>query len=245
MLHRLLYPWNLPPYGLPNTQAFTWNPKNLSDELVQLPDHVRSIVEAIKDEWMFDFSCTVARQIRRIGARLDEHHAPVGAVLIANEQQRVSPVTSAHAFLMSLAQPAAFEIAGLMTADPAPALPSTCSEITGVAFFAETASKRGSGRRLRETLQQLALETTRRCSSEDFLSPDVQFSHSKPSQARSPIEGFGTIPVAGYRITFAGCSPENVLQALADAIQALPSAHRVCDRSDVMVLSNLWTPAAV
>lgn len=245
MLQRLLYPWNLPPYGLPNTQSFSWKPQELSHDLVHLPDEVKSIVESIKDEWMFDFSCQVARQLRQIGARLDDHTSPSGAVLIANDQQTVSPLTSAHAFLMSMAQPAAFEIAGLMMGAPAPAPSSDCSEITGIAFFAESASRRGSGRRLSETLQLIAHETAQRCAADSFLSPSIWFTHSKPSQARSPIEGCGAMPVAGYRIRFSGCSPQNILQALADAMQVLPPARRIGEKADVMVLSNLWSPAGV
>ena len=243
MLQRLLYPWNLPPYGLPDTQSFSWKPDKLSNDLLHLPDQVRDIIMSVRDEWMFDFSCAVARQLRQVGAMLDDHAPSSGAVLIANDQRTVSPVTSAHAFLMSIAQPAAFEMAGLMM-ESSPPLPSPgCSEINGVAFFAESASNRGSGRRLQETMQFVAHETARRCANDSFESPSIFFTHSKPSQARSPIEGFGVMPVAGYRIRFSGCSPDSILQALADAVQALPTARRVGNKSDVMVLSNLWTPA--
>lgn len=245
MLQRLLYPWNLPPYGLPNTEAFSWKPKKVTDELLHLPDQVRGIVENIKDDWMFDFSCAVARQLRQVGVRLDDHLSASGAVLIANEQQTVSPVTSAHAFLMSLAQPTAIEMAGLMMDSSQPSPSSACSEISGVAFFSESATKHGSSLRLSQTLQWVAYETAQRCAADGFTSPSIWFHHSKPTNARSPIEGYGVMPVAGYRIRFSGCSPESVLQALADAVQSLPPAHRVGDRSDVMVLSNLWTPANV
>lgn len=245
MLQRLLYPWHLPPYGLPNVDSFSWKPEKLTDEMLHLPEHVRGIVEGIKYEWMFDFSCAVARQLRQVGARLDDHSSSSGAVLIANDQQTVSPVTSAHAFLMSMAQPAAIEMAGLMMESASPVPPSGCHEITGVAFFAESASVCGAGRRLRETMQLLANQTTQRCVAGSFVSPSIWFTHSKPAQARSPIEGYGVMPVAGYRIRFSGCTPASILQALADAVQTLPPAHRVDDKSDVMVLSNLWSPASV
>lgn len=245
MLQRLLYPWHLPPYGLPNTQAFSWKPNELASELLLLPDQVRRIVESIRTEWMFDFSCAVARQLRQVGARLDDHHSPSGAVLIANDRPNVSPVASAHAYLMSLAQPAAFEMAGLMMDSPQPSAPSSnFQEITGVAFFAECASKRASGQRLSNTMRQVAFETAQRCTAQSFTSADISFTHSRPLQARSPIEGQGSMPVAAYRIRFNGCSTEVILQALADAIQTLPPAHCVNEKSDVMVLSNLWTTAA-
>lgn len=244
MLQRLLYPWHLPPYGLPNPQAFSWKPDDLSSELVQLPDQVRHVVQSIRSEWMFDFSCSIARQLRQIGARLDDQITPSGTVLIANDKPTVSTIASAHAYLMSLAQSAAFEMAGLMMDSPAGSS-STGShhEITGIAFFAECASKRGSGSRLSTTLLDLAGETTQRCANQSFLPPNISFTHSRPSQARSPIEGFGSLPVAAYRIRFSGCSTETVLQAMADSIQNLPPAHRVDEKRDVMVLSNLWTPA--
>ena len=246
MLQRLLYPWHLPPYGLPNTQAFSWKPNELASELLLLPDQVRRIVESIRTEWMFDFSCAVARQLRQVGARLDDHLSPSGAVLIANDRPSVSPVASAHAYLMSLAQPAAFEMAGLMMdSPPAEKCAATTSfqEITGVAFFAECASKRASGQRLSHTMRQVAFETAQRCSAQSFTAADISFTHSRPLQARSPIEGQGSMPVAAYRIRFNGCSTEAILQALADAIQSLPPAHSVNEKSDVMVLSNLWTTA--
>ena len=245
MLQRLLYPWHLPPYGLPNANSFSWKPKNLSGEMKILPDQVRGIVESIRYEWMFDFSCAIARQFLRVGSSIKDHPPSSGAVLIANDQQALTSLTSAHAFLMSMAQPAAFEMAGLMMDSPSAPPPSGCSEITGVAFFAESASKRGSGRRLGGTMQLLAQEVAQRCATEGFVSPSIWFTHSKPCQARSPIEGHGVLPMAGYRILFSGCAAESVLQALADAVQSLPAAHRVGDKSDVMVLSNLWTPANV
>lgn len=245
MHQRLLYPWHLPPYGLPNTQAFAWQPKKTSAELLHLPDQVRGLVQSVKDEWMFDFSCSVARKLRQVGARLEDQAHHSGAVFIANDSRPLSLVTSAHAFLMSMAQPAAFEIAGLMSAEPAAAAPPMHSEITGVAFFAECASNRGSGRRLSQTLRLVAAEAAQRIAAAGFMPPSVWFTHSKPSQARSPIEGCGAMPVSAYRIIFSGCAPETVLQALADALQTLPRAHRVGEKTDVMVLSNLWTPAGV
>lgn len=246
MLQRLLYPWHLPPYGLPNPSAFSWTPKNLGGEMHILPEQVRGVVENIRFENMFDFSCAIARQLLRVGTRIPEQPPLTGAVLIANDRQTLSSLTSAHAFLMSMAQPAAFEMAGLMNQPQKPSSPPPdCSEITGVAFFAESASKRGSGRRLQESMLRLAFEASQRCVSDEFLAPAICFTHSKPTQARSPIEGHGVLPMAGYRIRFSGCAPEQVLQALADAIQALPAAHQVGERSDVMVLSNLWTPATV
>ena len=244
MLQRLLYPWHLPPYGLPNTDSFSWKPKKLTHELQHLPDQVKGIVESIRYEWMFDFSCAVARQLLQVGTSLKDHPPSSGAVLIANDQQTVSPFTSAHAFLMSMAQPTAFEMAGLMMETPPTAPPPGCSEITGVAFFAETARNKGSGIRLGQTMQLVANEAAQRCTAEGFASPSIWFTHSKPCQAKSPIDGYGALPMAGYRIRFSGCTPEAILQSLADAVQALPPAHRVGDRSDVMVLSNLWTPAA-
>ena len=246
MLQRLLYPWHLPPYGFQNTAAFSWQPNQLAPAMVHLPEQVKSLVDRIEYEWMFDFSCAVARQFRRVGARVDERPPSSGAVLIANDQGALSPLASAHAFIMSMAQQAAIEISGLMTEPTTPAASSQGGEITGVAFFAESAARRGSGRRLGETLRMVAEETARRCAQDDLgYSRPIQFSHSRPTQARSPINGHGPLPVAAYRIRFAGCAPETVLQALADALQALPAAHRVADRADVMVLSNLWAPIGV
>ncbi len=244
MLQRLLYPWHLPPYGLSNADSFSWKPKNLTGELLHLPDPVKAIVESIRYEWMFDFSCAVARQLLQVGASVKEHTPSSGAVLIANDQQTVSTVAGAHAFLMSLAQPTAYEMAGLMMESPPSSAQVGCTEITGVAFFAETASNRGAGTRLGNTMQRVASEVARRCTTDAFIQPSVWFTHSKPSNAKSPIDGYGALPIAGYRIRFSGCAPEAVLQALADAVQALPPAHRVDDKSDVMVLSNLWSPAA-
>lgn len=245
MLQRLLYPWHLPPYGLTNTESFDWNPKSQSQESMLLSDPVKEMVSKVQWEWMFDFSCAVARQLRQVGLILEERDSTNGAVFIANDQRHVSPVASAHAYLMTLAQRSAIEMVGL-TREPAnQAPPPKCQEISGVAFFAECAGKRGTGRRLSETLHLLAQEVTYRCSAEMGECASVQFFHSRPAQARSPISGSGTLPVSGYRIRFSGCDHEQMLQAMADSVQALPPPHRVAEKADIMVLSNLWCTAPV
>lgn len=246
MLQRLLYPWHLPPYGITNTESFDWNPKQLEPQSQMLPEPVKGLVEGVQWEWMFDFSCAVARQLTQVGVSLAEKDSANGAVFIANDTQNVSARASAHAYLMTLAQRSAIEMVGLMRDSAACEAPISASpEITGVAFFAECAAKRGTGARLSETLRTLAQEVTARCNAEAGGGARIQFSHTRPTQARSPITDAGTLPVSGYRIRYSGCETDQVLQALADAIQALPPPHRVANRSDVMVLSNLWCRTTV
>jgi hypothetical protein len=246
MLQRLLYPWHLPPYGITKTESFDWNPDKQNQEALLLPDPIKDMVSKVQWEWMFDFSCAVARQLRQVGVSLEDREPANGAVFIANDQSQVSPVASAHAYLMTLAQRSAVEMVNLMRE------PSTFEnaapkhqEITGVAFFAECAGKRGTGSRLSETLHLLAQEVTSRCIANHGGTARVQFSHSRPTQARSPIVGRGTLPVSGYRIRFEGCEPDQMLQTLADSVQALPPPHRVADKADIMVLSNLWCTTSV
>ncbi len=248
MFNRLLYPWNLPPYGLPNTQAFDWKPANLEAETLHLPEQVREMVESVQFDWMFDYSCALARQLRRIGISDATDTAPSGAVFIASENAAPSLVTSAHAFITSLAQRAALEMSGLMMEHTQP--PQKTSDnctIAGIAFLAETARHRGAGARLSATLHHISAEVARRCADREtwFAQPCVQFMHCQPAQARSPIADHGVIPVAGYKITFTGCRTGDVLQALGDAVRSLPPAERAGERTDVLVLSNLWTPAEV
>nr|AGC71104.1 hypothetical protein [uncultured bacterium A1Q1_fos_2067] len=246
MLQRLLYPWHLPPYGITNTESFDWNPKNLEPQSFTLPEPVKGLVEGVQWEWMFDFSCAVARQLSQVGVTLADNPPANGAVFIANDQNRVSPQASAHAYLMTLAQRSAIEMVGLMRESaPQESAGHSCPEITGVAFFAECAAKRGTGARLSETLQILAQEVTARCNAEAGGDVRIQFSHTRPTQAKSPIANCGTLPVAGYRIRYSGCETDQVLQALADAIQSLPPPQRVAKRADIMVLSNLWCRSAV
>lgn len=244
MLHRLLYPWNLPPYGLPNPGAFEWQPANLADECLLLPAQAQRAVQRIEWERMFDFSCKVAHHLRRLGVRFAESVVPRSAVLIASNQQTVPPTASAHAFLMSLAQRAAIDMAGLMTPESQPATAGVPSEICGVAFLAETCRRSEASQRLAETLRRVAHQTTDSCSVGRSSRPSFQFSHSRPAEIRSPIPGGGMMPVAGYRIRFAGCGTASVLQALADALHHLPVAPQMRGKADILVLSNLWTPTA-
>lgn len=244
MLHRLLYPWNLAPYGLPNPGAFQWKPTNLADECLLMPDLVQDMVGSIEWEQMFDFSCKVACHLRRLGARLDDSAIPHGAVLIASDDHSVSTTASAHAFLMSLAQRAAIEMAGLTTPDSTSAKTNSPSEICGVAFLAESSHRSDAAQRLNDILRLVAHRTADSCAANRCVPPMLQFSHSRPAGIQSPVAGGGTIPVAGYRIRFAGCETESVLQALADALQSLPAAPCAHGRADVLVLSNLWTPPA-
>lgn len=244
MLHRLLYPWNLPPYGLPNPGAFEWQPTNLADECLLLPAQAQDVVQRIEWEHMFEFSCKVARHLRRLGVRFTESVVPRGAVLIASNQQTVPPAASAHAFVMSLAQRAAIDMAGLMTPEFLPTTAGVSSEICGIAFLAETCRRNDASQRLGETLRRVAHQTTDSCAAGRASSPAFQFSHSRPAEIRSPIPGGGLMPVAGYRIRFAGCRTASVLQALADALRNLPVAPQARGRADILVLSNLWTPTA-
>ncbi len=244
MFNRLLYPWNLPPYGLPNTASFDWQPKQLAAEGICVPDDVRRQIESIHWDWMFDFSCALARQLRRVGARLPSPASAPGVVLVAGEHQSLPLAASVHAFVTPLAQRAAMEIASLAEPADETDAPSQWHEISGIAFFAETASHRGSGRRLAETLQEVLTHAAWLCAGAGtgFMAPRISFARCKPATARSPVGGQEVIPVAGYKVKLAGCEPQAVMQALGDSIHELPPARRRGKRADVLVLSSLWSP---
>lgn len=244
MFNRLLYPWNLPPYGLPNTASFDWQPHQLSSEGICVPDDVRRQIESIQWDWMFNFSCALARQLRRVGAHVPSPASAPGVVLVAGEHQSLPLAASIHAFITPLAQRAAMEIASLAGPAGGDESPALWHEVSGIAFFAETASHRGSGRRLAAALREVLTHAAWLCAGAGtgFMAPRISFAHCKPVTARSPVGGQEVIPVAGYKVKLAGCDPQTVMQALGDSIRELPPARRSGSRADVLVLSSLWSP---
>jgi hypothetical protein len=244
MFHRLLYPWNDQKKFMLPKGADAWKPDDLATGPCFIPDDVRQLVENIQFGRMFEFSGTLAEQLKMVGARVGVEGAPpAGTVFVANNRGQLSLMASAHAYVLSIAQRAAHEMAGLMLEDEKEATPEVC----GLAFFAETACDEDVGARLDGTMRALGEEVAMRVADSVFLPAQlkVRFVHSVPVEACSPVGPRPDVWVSAYRISFAGCEAETVLQAIGDAMQEMPPALQDGDRSDILVLSNLWSVAKV
>jgi hypothetical protein len=101
MFHRLLYPWNDQKKFMLPKGADAWKPDDLATGPCFIPDDVRQLVENIQFGRMFEFSGTLAEQLKMVGARVGVEGAPPAGT-VCREQSRPVVLDGERARLCAL-----------------------------------------------------------------------------------------------------------------------------------------------
>lgn len=208
----------------------------LADLNLQAPSMFAPLVRHVRWDWMFDVSCHLAAQFRRLGMSCaGKLGSPEGTGLMVDDVAAMTPMAAAHAWMIGLAQRSAMEIRQLEQLDEQRNyMTPDVVEITTVALLAGTTSPRGSSRRLSEALRKVAESLANICQNEGV---QAQFVYSRPMSSVSPITQQHAVPLAACRVRALGISSERLINILKQALQA-PGVT-----NEILVMSNVWLPS--
>ena len=208
---------------------------NLTSEV---PKVIAPLVAHVRWEEMLSVSGRLATQFRRLGmACVGSPTDAKGSGFIVDDPKALTPMAAAHAWVMGLAQRAAFEIRQSELLDDTRAFPSMqVTEVTTVAMLAGTTNPNGSRDRLAMALSRVAMALTRDCQGEGR---QVQFVWSKPSAIVSPVNSQQALPFAACRVRAIGLTADEVTAALSKAVRFAGEAEGQ-GTGEVLLLSNIW-----
>ena len=208
----------------------------LADLNLTTPSMFAPLIRHVRWDWMFDVSCHLAGQFRRLGMHCaGELGSPEGTGLMVDDAAAMTPMAAAHAWMIGLAQRSAMEIRQLEQIEQQRNHPMPhVTEITSVALLAGTTNPRGSSRRLSDALRKIATELTQLCQNDGV---QAQFVFARPMGSVSPITQQHAVPLAACRVRALGTTPEKLVQALKKAIQTAGAT------GELLVMSNVWVSA--
>lgn len=211
---------------------------NLSTEV---PKVIAPLVAHMRWEEMLAVSGRLAMQFRRLGmACLGSPSDAKGSGFLVDDPKALSPMAAAHAWVMGLAQRAAFEIRQTELLEDTRAFPQMqVTEVTTVAILAGTTNPNGARDRLAMALGRVAVALARECQGEGR---QAQFVCSKPTAIVSPINGQQALPFAACRIRAVGLSAEELTAALSRAVRFAGEIEGQ-GTGEVLMLSNIWHAA--
>lgn len=207
----------------------------LADLNLQAPSMFAPLIRHVRWDWMFDVSCHLAAQFRRLGMACAGKLGSAEATgLMVDDVNAMTPMAAAHAWMIGLAQRSAMEIRQLELVDQqrSPLAPNV-TEITTVALLAGTTNPRGSSRRLSDALRKVAESLAIVCQKEGV---QAQFVYSRPMSSVSPITQQHAVPLAACRVRALGVSSGRLGELMRRALET-PSAT-----GELLVMSNVWEP---
>ena len=208
----------------------------LADLNLQTPSMFAPLVRHVRWDWMFDVSCHLAGQFRRLSMDCaGKLGSPEGTGLMVDDVAAMTPMAAAHAWMIGLAQRSAMEIRQLELLDQQRLQPTPdITEITTVALLAGTSDPRNSSRRLSLALRKVAENVATLCQSEGV---QAQFAYSRPMSSVSPITQQNAVPLAACRVRAIDTTSERLIEILRLALRNSGSC------GELLVLSNVWLPS--
>ena len=204
---------------------------NLSSDV---PAAIAPLVGHVRWEEMLSVSGRLAMQFRRLGmACMGSPSDARGAGFVVDDPEALTPMAAAHAWVLGLAQRAAFEIRQMELLEDTRAFPQMqVTEVTTVALLAGTTNPRGALSRVAE-----ALATA--CQGAGW---QAQFVWSKPSAMISPINGQQAVPFAACRVRAVGVGADDLTVMLDKAVRSVGQGEGK-GTGEVLMLSNIWLAA--
>lgn len=211
---------------------------NLSSDV---PAAIASLVGHVRWEEMLSVSGRLAMQFRRLGmACLGSPSDARGAGFVVDDPSALTPMAAAHAWVLGLAQRAAFEIRQMEMLEDTRAFPQMqVTEVTSVALLAGTTNPRGARDRLVMALGRVAAALATGC---QVAGKQAQFVWSKPSAMVSPINGQQAVPFAACRVRAVGMGADELMLMLNKAICSAGEQEGQ-GTGEVLMLSNIWLAA--
>ncbi len=171
---------------------------------------VNSLLQLVRWDWMLDVSGKLASQLRRLGARSQNQS---NAGLLADDPSALTPMTSAHGWMIQMAFRGAMDILEFEESAP---LPPHISEITTVASLVGTTNPRNAKHRLTLALRDVAATFTQACHNEGI---QAQFVFCRPMSALSPITQQQALPFTVCRVLALNSSETALTAILERALQ--------------------------
>lgn len=205
----------------------------LADLNLQAPSMFAPLVRHVRWDWMFDVSCHLAGQFRRLGMSCaGKLGSTDGTGLLVDDVNAMTPMAAAHAWMIGLAQRSAMEIRQLEQLDEQRNyMTPDVVEITTVALLAGTTNPRGSSRRLSDQLRLVAEALATLCQNEGV---QAQFVFSRPMSTVSPITQQHAVPLSACRVRAIGITAPRLVEILKKALQT-PTPT-----GELLVMSNVW-----
>lgn len=209
---------------------------NLSSDV---PAAIAPLVGHVRWEEMLSVSGRLAMQFRRLGmACLGSPSDARGAGFVVDDPAALTPMAAAHAWVLGLAQRAAFEIRQMELLEDTRAFPQMqVTEVTTVALLAGTTNPRGARDRLVVALSRVAEALATACQGAGC---QAQFVWSKPSAMVSPINGQQAVPFAACRVRAVGVGADDLTVMLDKAVRSVGDGKGT---GEVLMLSNIWLAA--
>ena len=211
---------------------------NLSTDV---PAAIASLVGHVRWEEMLSVSGRLAMQFRRLGmACMGSPSDSRGAGFVVDDPEALTPMAAAHAWVLGLAQRAAFEIRQMELLEDTRAFPQMqVTEVTTVALLAGTTNPRGARDRLVMALGRVAAALATECQGSGW---QAQFVWSKPSSMISPINGQQAVPFAACRVRAIGVGADDLTEMLSKVVRSAGESEGK-GTGEVLMLSNIWLAA--
>jgi len=195
------------------------------------PAIIAPLVSSLKWERMFELSGHMVSQLRRLGSACE----PVPGSkfeLIVDDPAALTPIAAAHAWMIAMAQPAALEMRRMEEQAEGVVSPVSqdVADVAAMAILAGCTNPRGSGRRLTQSLQRLAVRFAEACCKRGL---NGQFCFAKPLQSVSPVTHHTAVPMAACRLRVAGMSAAQARELLKELVHHQPELGG----GEVLVLS--------
>ncbi len=203
-----------------------------------VPAAIASLVGHVRWEEMLSVSGRLAMQFRRLGMScLGSPSDARGSGFVVDDPAALTPMAAAHAWVLGLAQRAAFEIRQMELLEDTRAFPQMqVTEVTTVALLAGTTNPRGARDRLVVALGRVAAALAKECQGAGW---QAQFVWGKPSSMVSPINGQQAVPFTACRVRAIGVSADELTAMLTKVIRSAGETEGE-GTGEVLMLSNIW-----